>query len=168
LLEELRSKAVSELVEEGVEAGQVSIRLRRLFLRLEGQESAIEVDATAGAAPREAFAKAYRRLFGYDPGARRIEVESIRVVACGPSGQQPRSANGPARSSRESRSKPFFDAETAKWTEVPILERREMSQETVVDGPLLIAEDHSVTVVELGWAASCDEFGDLRLVRGGE
>lgn len=79
-------KTWAELAAETERAlGSPDPRFRHIAdLRLEGQESTIEVespDGTAAGLP-SAFARAYRSLFGYEPPATRpLELVALRVVA---------------------------------------------------------------------------------------
>lgn len=68
-------------------------------LRLEGQESTIEIESPDATADRLAaqFAAAYQRLFGYRPPVdRALELVSLRVVAEEPAPPSPRELFAPA------------------------------------------------------------------------
>src|SRR6185436_6851486 len=80
-LGELAGEALAAVVAEGVPPTEAQVRRRLLHLRFAGQEEALAVEPRDGEAPEEAFAAAYREIYGYAPEGRAIEVESIRVVA---------------------------------------------------------------------------------------
>ena len=53
-----------------------------------------------------------------------------------------------------------------RWRDVPFLERTDLDFGMRADGPALVAEDHSTTVVAPGWRLSVDGAGALRMDRG--
>ncbi len=160
--DELAVEARDAVVLEGVEADSVVTRLRRLHVRLEGQDSALAVE-WAGGSVRESFARAYRAVYGYPPGDRSIEVESLRVVA---STEAPPWQVEPATAERGSprlrSERAWFDG---GWAEVERFDRASLIPSRPVDGPSLIFERHSATVVESGWAARVVSSGALVLER---
>ncbi len=76
---ELADEAVAAVAAEGVPKAEVRVRRRLLHLRFTGQEEALAVESRDGETPEEAFATAYREIYGYAPEGRSIELESIRV-----------------------------------------------------------------------------------------
>ncbi len=164
MLDQLAIEATAALSREGVSAEQVRIRRKKVFLRLAGQESSLEVDAADGPALRELFIRRYRELFGYEPGERRVEVESILVVACGPRAGKATSMAGAVRRPGPQRMGSWFDTETGERSPVPVLERLALEPGARHPGPALVVEDHSVTVVEPGWRFWREETGDLQLL----
>ncbi|MEE8368740.1 MAG: hydantoinase/oxoprolinase family protein, partial [Thermoanaerobaculia bacterium] len=83
VLEEVANEAVERVTATGHETSVVEIRERSVFLRLVGQESTLEVDFSETANLEEEFRQSYLETYGYYPsGESRVEVESLRVVAC--------------------------------------------------------------------------------------
>ncbi len=160
LLAELAGEAARAVEEEGPPAGEVVIRRRVVRMRLEGQESTLDLEDPED--PEVDFLAAYRGLYGYDPPARPVEVESLRVVASSQGRPlepvaPPGRLGGPAARPRQ---RCFFGA---GWVEVPTPARSDLGPGDVVQGPALVAEAHSVTVVAPGWRLTVDGVGTLRL-----
>jgi 5-oxoprolinase (ATP-hydrolysing) len=164
LLAELIDQAGVSLRREGIDRSELSVRQQRAFLRFKGQDSTLEVDASPGADLESAFAEMYQRRFGYQPAGRRLELESLRIVACGPTAKVPVNGSEPAAngSAVETASRRIFSA--GRWVHSAVIERQELAVARTVVGPALIVEDHSATVVEEGWLARRDEIGDIHLM----
>ena len=79
--EDLGREAAAAVAAEGVPAAAIVVRRRIAALRFAGQESTLAVDCEGAAGLAEAFAAAYRAVYGYEPEGRAVEVESLRVVA---------------------------------------------------------------------------------------
>ncbi len=163
-LAELAGAASRAVVGEGVPEGDVVIRRRIARLRLAGQETALDVDADPVADLPERFVARYRAVYGYDPPDRAVELESLRVVASTrpPEPEAPAelaiAAPAPASGCR----RVWLDG---GWLEVAVVEREAMAPGHSLDGPALVVEDHSVTLVEPGWRVAGDAAGALVLTR---
>jgi N-methylhydantoinase A/oxoprolinase/acetone carboxylase beta subunit len=164
---ELERQAVAAVVSEGVAEGEVAIRRRLLDLRLVGQDTTLSVEWRAEASVPEAFAAAYRALYGYPPPRRPVEVESLRVVAVAggrPAAAAPSSAPAqPANPVRAhgSRRVRLGDA----WRQVATFERHRLAAGDRLPSPALVFERHGATLVEEGFSAAVDAAGALVLRR---
>ena len=165
-LDELAAAAVRAVVGEGVPEGEVVVRRRIVRLRLSGQETALDVGADPEAGLSERFVARYRAVYGYDPPDRAVELESLRVVAS----TRPSEPEAPASPAAEvpvaaaGRRRVWLDG---GWLEVAVVERTAMAPGRALDGPALVVEDHSVTLVEPGWRVAGDAAGSLVLTRDG-
>lgn len=165
LLAELALQASRAVAEQGVPPGEIVVRRRVVRMRLEGQESTLDLNDPED--PEGAFRTAYRDLYGYDPPARPVEVESLRVVAS--SRPRPLDAATPSRRrgavERGPRQRCFVGD---GWSEVATQARSDLEPGDEVPGPALVAEAHSVTVVASGWRLMVDGALTLRMeVEGG-
>ncbi len=165
-LEELEQRAVRAVASEGVAVERIEVRRRIALLRFEGQDSTVEVEADRSAgALAEAFAARYRKLFGHRPEGRAVELESLRVVASSrreePAGGGDRDEDAAAARSLETR-RAWFDG---AWRDVPAFDRERLATGSVIEGPALVFEAHSTTVVETGWRCEQDRAGALILRR---
>ncbi len=80
----LAEEAIQAVVEEGFDRDRIPEPEILFYLRLEGQESPLEIvldDPAEVDGLAAAFERKYRSLFGHYPGRRQIEIESIRVRA---------------------------------------------------------------------------------------
>ncbi len=162
-LGELAEQARGTVAEEGIANAEILVRQRRVSLRLQGQESAIEVDARGEGSVLERFTDRYRALYGYPPGDRPVEVESLRVVAS----SRPEEAGAVAVA--EELAPPPAEGVRRLWLEdgwqeeVPLYSRSRLLLGTTFGGPALVAEEHSATLVHAGWRVQIDGSGCLVL-----
>jgi N-methylhydantoinase A len=57
-----------------------------------------------------------------------------------------------------------FDAHTGQWLMHPVYARTALAVGAWLDGPALVAEEQTTTVVPQGWRASLDGLGHLHLI----
>jgi 5-oxoprolinase (ATP-hydrolysing) len=170
LVEELEREALAQLVgERGANLEGAAVRRRIVRLRLQGQETALEVEPASVAEARSAravsalFADRYRAIYGYPPPAHPIEVESIRVLASTtPAAARP--TRGPSRGFSEPAPR-TCRAWLAGWRQVDLLLRDRLSSGFERPGPCLVQERHSIAVVEPGWRLHVDDADALVLSR---
>jgi 5-oxoprolinase (ATP-hydrolysing) len=170
-LAELAREAAAAVTAEGVPEDEVAIRRRIALLRLEGQETAVPVELPAATGTAEApagalaaaFAAAYRELYGYPPPRRRIEVESLRVVAASraPAPPLPPAVEGARDAEPAGARRAWFGA----WREVPVYRREDLAPGDRLAAPALVFERHAATVVAPGWEAELDAARALVLRR---
>ena len=160
----LTADALAELAAEGIEPGGVST-LRRIHLRYEGTDTALQVPLGPLPDMIAAFEQAYRQHFSFLMRGKTILAEAASVEALAPSAAlaaQPLA--GPAGGGAGgSLSVAMYLA--GGWQDVPLARRQDLTPGTSLPGPALIVEDFATTVVEPGWQAEVTERGDLLLAR---
>jgi 5-oxoprolinase (ATP-hydrolysing) len=165
LLAGLAEEARSAVAAEGAAAAEVVIRRRVAAIRLAGQESTLELEWREGIALGTAFSEEYRRVYGYDPPPRSLELESLRAVA---SVRTPSEAA--ARAIEAFRTAPPLDSRQVRFAgaarDTGIHDRLRLRPGDRLDGPALVTERHSVTVVAPGWRLEVDAAAALLLRRG--
>ena len=183
-IRELSHAAIASLEREGVSRERAAIRRVIVTLRLAGQDFSLQVDCDPGVTALDpqgvmgvlapAFEEKYRSVFGYWQEGRGIEIESIRVVASSGSESVREAATLPAMERAVPAPNPDSpppDSQSVRswfhgsWRWVPARERRELVAGETVEGPALVFERYSVTVVEPGWTAEVDGAGALLLRR---
>jgi 5-oxoprolinase (ATP-hydrolysing) len=161
LLAELEAEAAAAVAAEGVAAAEIVVARRLLQLRFVGQDATVAVEQDPAVPVADAFAAAYRALFGYAPEGRPVELESVHVAAASRAGE-PEIPPPPAH---------WFDAEPTAhrrawfggWREVPAYDRERLAPGARFAGPALVFEAHATTVVPAGWAGLVDGAGGLLL-----
>lgn len=155
-LDELGREAAEAVAAEGIPGNRITLRRRIVNLRFAGQDEALPIEAEPF---EEAFAVAYREIYGYAPEGRAIEVESIRVVASSTGEDVP--AEPVVGGTAVPGTRRCWMA--GAWSEVPVYDRAQLAPGDVFPGPALVFESHSATVVAGGWQGRVDEAGNLVL-----
>ena len=163
LLAELEEEARAAVAAEGVAREEIAVTRRLLHLRFLGQDATVAVEHDPEVPVEEAFAVAYRALFGYAPEGRGMELESVHVAAASrpaepePPLPEPALFDAPAPTTRRA----WFDG----WRQVPAHDREALASGARFAGPALVFEAHATTVVPAGWAGHVDGAGGLLLTR---
>ena len=160
------------LLAEGVEPEGMRFR-RQLDFRYLGQSYELTVDVGApfdgDALPSctEAFHGRHSEIYGYSAASEPVEIVNVRLRAIGAI-PKPRLAESGARAEVAEpvgRHLVYFEGSDS-WLETPVYERGDLGPGGAVEGPSIIEQYDSTTVVYPGWGASVDGYGVLRLRRG--
>jgi len=151
-LAELENSARQDLVAQGFAPAQIVLH-RRARLRAPGSDTNIEVELAAPEAMREAFDELHRRRFGFvEAGEPMVDTLTVEAVA------------GSARSG-EFKTPPGRGAEPIRTGGWIAYRREDMAAGQSINGPALILESSSATVVDPGWRAVRAEDATLVLTR---
>lgn len=164
LFSEMREEA-TELVRTAAPQGQLTEQ-RHAYMRYLGQGHEIAVPVDADVTPgslRDAFERAYSDLFGRTIPDLEVEILSWTLslaapdntIGWGSTSAQPVSAPGGQRQ--------LFDQAGGGQVTAQTVSRAALSSNTHIDGPALIEEDQTTTVVPQGWRATATTAGHLRL-----
>ncbi len=142
-LRSLEAAATGALVEQGIPADRIELR-RRARLRLSGSDTALEVELADDHAMRADFSDVHRRRFGYVDESGEIILDALIVEAvCA------YRLGGGLRAEAGCRRRAAHCLATGRSSRAKTL-----SGDQRIDGPALIADPSSVTVVEAGWRAA--------------
>ncbi len=160
---ELEDRARSEMIGQGVAADDITI-LRSLGMRYLGQSWELEVPVPAAVdsveALEQAFYDVHDRRFGHKSGDL-TEIVNFRVAALArvPKPELPPWAGGPSLEAAAAGTRSvYFDGQ---FMEVPVFRRAQLPPAGRADGPAIVEESGSTTVVPPGWRFSVLQFGDL-------
>jgi N-methylhydantoinase A len=138
----------------------------------QGHEISVELpagpyDETDAAEFRSRFEQAYLRLYGRSIDGVEIEVLSwtLTIAAAGPGGEAPATADLAAQDTAESPRgrQPLFDPAGRQTVDAQVWLRDELRAGDRVEGPALITEAQTTTVVAPGWRATIDPNGHIVL-----
>ena len=171
LLAEMRNEAEA-VVRQGAPDAQLTEQ-RSAFMRYRGQGHEITVElpvreftAADRATITTLFEDAYRRLYSRPiPG---VEIEILSwVIALGAPAQGELAIAVPAPPSEPTprARRAVFDLEAGTFADVPIYWRADLSPGARIEGPAVIAEDDTSTVISPLFDALIDEFGYIALTR---
>ncbi len=167
LLEEMASQGVHEMEGQGVPAGAIRV-LRRLHVRYHGSDTTLMVEHDTADRVRTAFENAHRRRFGFVSTGKDIIVEAAQIEVIGED-VKPVAPILQRGKVRDSDSIPFLvevDAVMAgKAVRARVFHRTELGPGERLNGPVIVADPNSTTVVEPGWMAEVTKHGDLLLTR---
>ena len=125
-------------------------------------ETAPETDRAAALAA--AFHAEHQRVYGYRQATGGVELVNLRMTATGRlapvtlPAQDPVDVDAAAPETRQV----LLDS----WTEVPVLQRALIAQGARLEGPLIVEQPDTTTLVLRGWTAEADDAGTLWLRRG--
>ncbi|MCL4800623.1 MAG: hydantoinase/oxoprolinase family protein [Burkholderiales bacterium] len=164
----LVDKAQKTLLKEGLRQSEIRIE-RYVDIKYFSQSRFFTVDAPAGpiedlAALTEAFMKAMKTAYGYNlpPGYAPVEIENLRVVAMGelPKPSLPQhAAAGSLDAARKGVRKVWF--RDAGFIDTAIYERGKLPAGAAFDGPAVVEQPDTTTVMPPGTRCTVDKWGNL-------
>ena len=170
LEDEARTQLSSSVV------GPPNIRVRRVLeLCYEGQESALPIDVKASSITQadlddlgRQLDTRFRSLFGFVPSGRRPQILHVRVFAEHDLGaDRLLEANGRSPSERQetkpARSRDVRFPGDAGRIEVAVYDRDDLGLDGSLQGPAIIEEDYTSTVVGPGQSCRLDATGNLHI-----
>lgn len=171
-------KALAELREEGIDAvqrdglvGGEPSRIRvfeALDCRYAGQSFTLEIPNARSV--KAAFDRAHRRRFGHALPDRTVEVVNARIRVAVPTQGPPRRNRAPtgaeAPPAAEARLPPRSVWFGGRFQKVPSFDRERLGPRERLDGPAIVLESGSTTVIEPGFSAIVAGDGSLWIRRG--
>lgn len=177
LMDEMRSEALGVVLKgvgDGTSADDL-LEFRHAYMRYVGQGHEISVELPPevyeeghAAVFRERFESAYRRLYGRVIEGVEIEVLSWTLTMSSPGSEvnqaleEPRSQAGlPVALGCQT----LYDPTTAGQVEAPVYLRSDLQAGNRIDGPALITEEQTTTVVTSNYRAVIDSHLNIMLTR---
>lgn len=173
-LAELETEAMA-FVQAGAKDAQTTIQLTA-FMRYAGQGweipvslpymTFVDADQTEILATFEA---AYRTLFGRVIDGLGIEITNWSLVVASRLPETPAvQRHDTGQAATYLRTRQFFDAALRKTVDAQEVERSAMTAGRLVEGPAVIVENETTTIVTSGYRAVGQGDGSLRLIRKGD
>ncbi|MGE0709987.1 MAG: DUF1445 domain-containing protein [Planctomycetota bacterium] len=173
---ELERAGLRELAAQGVPARGMHT-VRAADLRYRGVDATLtlrepSLESTLGW--EETFARAHRKLYGFDRPGHPLEVVNLRVEAIGEPAKKKRARRRAVEPAPREPGAPSGQAAVCfevlregerrlERLEVPVYQRGDLAPGTAFAGPALVAEQGATVVVDPGWSARVDGQGNLRL-----
>ncbi|WP_144641189.1 hydantoinase/oxoprolinase family protein [Bordetella genomosp. 13] len=109
-----------------------------------------------------AFSAAHVREYGYDAAGRAVEIVNCRVRAVGlvPRAPMARVAGGASLAGAVKQTRAVYFAAHG-WVDTPVYRRAALPVGTPIEGPAVVEEMSSTTVVLPGQRAHADDYGNL-------
>ncbi|HTX03051.1 MAG TPA: hydantoinase/oxoprolinase family protein [Candidatus Acidoferrales bacterium] len=164
---EMESIGHEELAAQGVDTKAMAF-IRELEMRYLGQGYELGIPMTTLAEAIKAFHVKHERTYGYASREDTVEVVAARLVAIGEV-PKPRVAVSMAPKERVPEPPPpthrhVYFAQKG-WTNAPVHQREQLAGGTTIEGPAIIEQYDSATLVAPSWTARVDELGNLNMVR---
>jgi N-methylhydantoinase A len=169
--EKLETEARERLEAEGVPEEQMSMQ-RLVDMRYLGQWRSLTIPVSAPADLAEAvdrFHAEHERAYNYRRDGSPVEIYrlSVRAVGVTPKPQLKRhELNGGGAGPRGTRAVHFGSSGSA--VETPLYVRADLPAGTRLEGPVIVDQLDSTTVVPPGWRAEVDEWLNIRMHREDE
>ena len=185
--ERLEGRARDALGREGFAEAQTTF-LRSADMRYFGQAAEVRVEVPDGAPDRrladvatERFHAAHERVYGYSyrpkdgqvsareaAAGQQVEWVNLRVTGIGPitrpNLRRLPGGKGDSAGARSGTRSVFFDG---AWVETPLYDRSRLQSGDRLDGPAIVEEFGSTTVVFPSLQAAVDDYGNLLLTPHG-
>jgi N-methylhydantoinase A len=170
----LEAQGRAALGREGIAPEQMRC-LRQADLRYAGQGYELTVPLPDGALGPDAVARLlarfheeHERAYGYGAPEEPVELVNLRLSAVGtiarPRLRELQRGSRDAAAARKA-TRPVYYAERGGYVECPIYDRDRLGAGCVVEGPAVVEEFDSTTVIHPGYRAVVDRFGHLLLGR---
>jgi N-methylhydantoinase A len=169
LCSEMEQQGQAEIRQAAVRVGDIHVE-RALDMRYVGQEHAVTVEIPTQvfeqgnkAEIKRLFDAVHLQRYGYSSDAEKAEIVSIRTSVVGhmPKPELAKLAAGSTQPKDKPARRPiYFTAETG-WQEADVYQRDHLQTGNRLQGPCLIEEYASTTVVMPGDQVEVDEFGNL-------
>jgi N-methylhydantoinase A len=174
IMANLPSEAAATLEREGYGPAQRRITLSA-DTRYEGQDYALTIPLGAEKMDPPSIAKLiadfhqeHEKTYGYRSDAEPVQIVALRCLARGLSEEDrvPESLNVPtAKDWNPAGSRRCYFGPEHGWVETDVMSRQALSGGRV-QGPAIVEEDNSLTVVLPGWKAMLDEWSNIILENG--
>ncbi|MXW12966.1 MAG: 5-oxoprolinase [Synechococcus sp. SB0668_bin_13] len=166
VLDRLAQAARQAVASQGIQPGRITIQ-RRLHLRYDGSDIALEVQAGRPAAMAEEFRRRHQQRYGFVMENKPLIVATAAVEAVGHA--QP--LTQPHQDCRATQPAAPINSVVmvlnGRPHMTPVYDQPTLQAGVVLSGPALISEAVATTIVEPGWQARCADQGNLILERIG-
>jgi N-methylhydantoinase A len=166
----LEAEGRAALLREGMSPGSLSF-LRHVELRYVGQSFELTVhlpdgplDASAIGRVSDSFHHEHDRAYGYCAPTEPVEWVNLRLTALGRIVKpplRPRGESGADIRAAQKETREVFFTDCDGCVPCPIYDRARLPAGSVLNGPAVIEELDSTTVIEPGFRAETDRFGNL-------
>ena len=171
LYTEMRSEALA-IVQEASTSDSL-IETPQAYMRYVGQGHELAIDLPAGPYTEshrdrftEAFERTYKNLYGHVIDGVDIEILSWTLMVSEPVTQSLTPARlEPGAPLKAIGEHSVFDAETATRLDVPVYLREQLAANAYINGPALITEDQTTTVISSSFSASINSLGCIVLTK---
>jgi N-methylhydantoinase A len=174
-LQTLAAQATGDLHEYGFEAAALDL-LHRVDMRYLGQEHTITVpldtswledEAQLLAGCRQRFVALHNQVYGHGAADAPLEIVTRRCRAAGRVARPAWQELQPAAAAAPLSFRPVYFRQAGGFVDTAIYDRETLALGQMLEGPAIIQEWTSTTLVPPGWSASVDRLGNIVLELAG-
>ncbi|AKS41851.1 hydantoinase B/oxoprolinase family protein [Wenzhouxiangella marina] len=165
-LEQTRCSVRQQVADQGIDPSRIEVRVQAQ-IKYAGTDTVLAIELAEPGRMRDDFEALHQRQFGFLMPDRPLVIEACVVEAIGLAHARneteerlPTSGTAPEPVTR---TRTFMAGQEHRDT--PVYERRALRQGQTLQGPAILTEDNSTTVLEPGWRARIDALGILVLER---
>ena len=172
---DLADRAMADVAEEGFAPESVSVR-RQCDMRYLHQGYQLAVDCPAGAinedtrtALKQAFDRVHQRVYGASAPEEDAEIVTFRVIVEieVPRLEPPRIETGDGDAGRaRTGERSLWDSAAGAFAPAGVFDRRRLAAGDRINGPAIIEQFDSTTVVAAGQTAELDAFATIIIATG--
>ena len=165
VLQDMQTEAIDWLEREAVPAADRELRVT-IDARYDGQNYEVGVGLKADHHMDvddfiRQFKQRHFKEYGYDIEGREVEIVNCRIQAVGkinkrPQLFQPAKSDNPVTGNRA-----VYYGEQSGWQETSIYQRKYLTAGAVLDGPFIVEEMSSTTIIHPGQKMTVDPLGNL-------
>lgn len=159
-VEALYQEAITMLEKEGFPRHETVKGEALLYLRLTNQDNTLEIPFEATDNVATDFEEKYRETFGYFPAGRKIDVESIKVIA---TTLAEKIKPYPVIPQRPSPVPHRFSQSSEKYQPCPVYIWQQLEPGTAIQGPAILLNATASAYIETGWNMTITEGGHALL-----
>ena len=165
VLSQLSNEVRASVASETGDTDHISVPERFLDLRYSGTDTALTIPEPKDGDYEAAFVSEFRRRYGYVHADRRIEIVAARAQAIG------KTSIRLARSRMSLDEKVSMDPQgshlvflNGRVQQIPVYHRDKLRPGAYFNGPAIIVEGLTTTVIEPSWMAGVMTGGELQLI----
>ena len=174
IFEGLEARAAEDVREEGFRPGQVNIQ-RQVDMRYQHQGYQLPVDCPADRLSdadkpglKTAFDDAHQRIYGASAPDEDAETVTFRVIAeiAVPRLELPDIEEGGEAEAARIATRPLYDLDATDFAEAAVYDRAKLTAGARFDGPAVVQQFDSTTVILAGMSCGVDAWGNLIIDTG--
>ncbi len=164
-LEEMAEAGRAEMRAQGIAEERLGV-VRKLHLRYEGTDTAMEVDFGPLEQVVAGFEAQHEQRYGFVMAGKSLTVEAVSAeVIGGTDTVEDRPLEAAPRSQPLSPRATVRMYVSGRWRDTPVLDRADLLPGDRIDGPAIVIEPTSTTVIEPGWRGELTARNHLVLTR---
>ncbi len=159
----LEREARNEVAAQSVDAARIEAELRA-HIRYAGSHQTLDVLFGSEAEMQDRFDEAHKARYGFASPSRELIIDMLSVEAVGKAESVMEAAGPMAGEEAEPLAQVRIHCDGV-WCDAPLYDRTALRRGQSVHGPAIITESTGTNIVENGWRARLDDFGNLILDR---